>query len=97
MREGAKLVRQAGSSLEAIVDAVKRVAGIIEEIAIGSQEQASGLDDVNQSVAEMDEMTQRNGALVEQTTASAQSMADQAKGLADLVAFFKTGAVHTAA
>ncbi|WP_430398325.1 methyl-accepting chemotaxis protein [Ferrovibrio sp.] len=97
VREGAKLVRQAGSSLEAIVDAVKRVAGIIEEIAIGSQEQASGLDDVNQSVAEMDEMTQRNGALVEQTTASAQSMADQAKGLAELVAFFKVGAAQTPA
>jgi methyl-accepting chemotaxis protein len=91
VREGAKLVGQAGSTLEAIVDSVKRVAAIIEEIAIGSQEQASGLDDVNQSVAEMDEMTQRNGALVEQTTASAQSMADQARGLADLVAFFKLG------
>ncbi|MBP7065352.1 MAG: hypothetical protein KBB36_14390 [Ferrovibrio sp.] len=93
VRDGAKLVGQAGSTLDAIVESVKRVAGIIEEIAIGSQEQASGLDDVNQSVAEMDEMTQRNGALVEQTTASAQSMADQARDLADLVAFFKLGRV----
>ncbi len=91
VREGAKLVGEAGATLEAIVESVKRVAGIIEEIAIGSQEQASGLDDVNQSVAEMDEMTQRNGALVEETTASAQSMADQARGLADLVTFFKLG------
>ncbi len=93
VRDGAKLVGQAGSTLDAIVESVKRVAGIIEEIAIGSQEQASGLDDVNQSVAEMDEMTQRNGALVEETTASAQSMADQARDLADLVAFFKLGRV----
>ncbi|HLT77710.1 MAG TPA: methyl-accepting chemotaxis protein [Ferrovibrio sp.] len=89
VRDGAKLVNKAGESLTAIVDSVKRVAGIIEEISIASQEQASGLDEINDSVATMDEMTQRNGALVEQTTASAQSLADQARELAASITFFK--------
>ncbi len=89
VRDGAKLVNQAGESLTAIVEAVKRVAGIIEEISIASQEQASGLDEINDAVATMDEMTQRNGALVEQTTASAQSLADQARELAASITFFK--------
>ncbi|WP_341910742.1 methyl-accepting chemotaxis protein [Ferrovibrio terrae] len=89
VRDGAKLVNEAGGSLTEIVDAVKRVAGIIEEISIASQEQASGLDEINDSVTQMDEMTQRNGALVEQTTASAQSLADQAKELAASITFFR--------
>jgi methyl-accepting chemotaxis protein len=89
VRDGAKLVHEAGASLTDIVDAVKRVAGIIEEISIASQEQASGLDEINDAVTQMDEMTQRNGALVEQTTASAQSLADQAKELAASITFFR--------
>jgi methyl-accepting chemotaxis protein len=89
VRDGAKLVNEAGGSLSGIVDAVKRVAGIIEEISIASQEQASGLDEINDAVAQMDEMTQRNGALVEETTASAQSLADQARDLAASITFFR--------
>ncbi|WP_290812459.1 methyl-accepting chemotaxis protein [Ferrovibrio sp.] len=89
VRDGAKLVNEAGGSLTEIVDAVKRVAGIIEEISIASQEQASGLDEINDAVTQMDEMTQRNGALVEETTASAQSLADQAKDLAASITFFR--------
>ena len=90
VRAGAKLVNQTGSSLEAIVESVKKAAAIVEEISIASQEQAASLADINGAVAEMDEMTQRNGALVEQTSASAQAMADQARELAGLVAFFRT-------
>ncbi len=89
VRDGAKLVNEAGASLTEIVEAVKRVAGIIEEISVASQEQASGLDEINDAVTQMDEMTQRNGALVEQTTASAQSLADQAKDLAASITFFR--------
>ncbi|WP_300297145.1 methyl-accepting chemotaxis protein [Ferrovibrio sp.] len=89
VRDGAKLVNEAGASLSGIVEAVKRVAGIIEEISIASQEQASGLDEINDAVAQMDEMTQRNGALVEETTASAQSLADQARDLAASITFFR--------
>jgi len=65
------------------------VADIIGEIASASREQATGLDEVNTAVANMDEMTQRNGALVEQTTASAQAMAGQADQLNELVAYFR--------
>ena len=96
VRDGAKLVNEAGVSLTEIVDSVKRVAGIIEEISIASQEQASGLDEINDSVTQMDEMTQRNGALVEETTASAQSLADQAKDLAASITFFRLDQVAEA-
>ncbi|WP_298721169.1 methyl-accepting chemotaxis protein [uncultured Ferrovibrio sp.] len=89
VRDGAKLVNETGRSLTEIVDAVKSVAAIIEEISIASQEQASGLDEINDAVAQMDEMTQHNSALVEETTASAQALADQARELAASITFFK--------
>ncbi|MFN4166537.1 MAG: methyl-accepting chemotaxis protein, partial [Ferrovibrio sp.] len=56
-----------------------------------SREQATGLEQINTAVGQMDEMTQRNGALVEQTSASAQALAEQAAELAALVGFFRTG------
>ena len=74
VREGARLVKQTGESLTEIVTAVKKVADIVGEISSASREQAVGLEEVNTAVSNMDEMTQRNGALVEQTTASAQAM-----------------------
>ena len=89
VREGARLVNQTGENLQEIVTAVKKVADIVSEISSASREQAVGLDEVNTAVANMDEMTQRNGALVEQTTASAQAMARQAQELADLVGQFR--------
>ncbi len=81
VREGGKLVGQAGESLTEIVTA--------------SREQATGLEQVNTAVGSMDEMTQRNGALVEETSASAQSLSQQATQLAQLVSFFKTGSDST--
>ncbi|MFC3677517.1 methyl-accepting chemotaxis protein [Ferrovibrio xuzhouensis] len=89
VREGARLVNQTGQSLTEIVTAVKKVADIIGEISSASREQAVGLEEVNTAVANMDEMTQRNGALVEQTTASAQAMSRQAGELAELVGQFR--------
>lgn len=89
VREGARLVNLTGESLSEIVTAVKKVADIVGEISSASREQAVGLDEVNTAVANMDEMTQRNGALVEQTTASAQAMARQAQELAELVGQFR--------
>jgi len=91
VRQGVQLVNQAGSTLAEIVTAIKKVTDIVGEIAIASQEQSRGLDEVNTAVGNMDEMTQRNGALVEQTTASAQSLANQAQELAGVVAYFKLG------
>ncbi|HEX6959807.1 MAG TPA: methyl-accepting chemotaxis protein [Ferrovibrio sp.] len=89
VREGARLVNLTGGSLAEIVTAVKKVADIIGEITSASREQAVGLEEVNTAVANMDEMTQRNGALVEQTTASSQAMARQAQELAELVGQFR--------
>ncbi|MFC3675662.1 methyl-accepting chemotaxis protein [Ferrovibrio xuzhouensis] len=89
VKSGAQLVNQAGTSLDEIVTAVKKVSDIVAEIAAASTEQARGLEEVNGAVVNMDEMTQRNGALVEETNASAQAMADQARQLAELVGHFR--------
>jgi methyl-accepting chemotaxis protein len=89
VKTGASLVNQTGSSLTEIVTAIKKVSDIVAEIAAASREQATGLDQINTAVGSMDEMTQRNGALVEETSASAQALAGQAKELTRLVAFFR--------
>ena len=86
-----KLVGQAGESLNEIVSAVKKVSDIVAEIAAASREQATGLEQINTAVASMDEMTQRNGALVEETSASAQALSNQAQELAALVQRYRTG------
>ncbi|MFN4277923.1 MAG: methyl-accepting chemotaxis protein [Ferrovibrio sp.] len=91
VREGGKLVGQAGETLTEIVGAVKKVTDIVSEIAAASREQSTGLEQINTAVGQMDEMTQRNGALVEETSASAQALSEQAAELANLVGFFKTG------
>ncbi|MGB0682170.1 MAG: methyl-accepting chemotaxis protein [Magnetovibrionaceae bacterium] len=91
VHEGVDLVNRTGETLGEIVTAVKRVADIVAEISMASQEQAGGLDEVNTAVSSMDEMTQQNAALVEQTTAAAQSLEDQAAGLSRQVAFFGDG------
>jgi len=89
VKTGASLVNQTGSSLADIVSAIKKVSDIVAEIAAASREQATGLDQINTAVGSMDEMTQRNGALVEETSASAQNLADQGRQLSDLVGFFR--------
>jgi len=89
VKTGAALVNQTGQSLTEIVTAIKKVSDIVAEIAAASREQATGLDQINTAVGSMDEMTQRNAALVEETTAAAQSLSGQANELANLVGFFK--------
>jgi methyl-accepting chemotaxis protein len=90
VKAGAALVNQTGASLTEIVTAIKKVSDIVAEIAAASREQAGGLEQVNTAVGSMDEMTQRNGALVEETTAAAQALEGQAHQLAELVGFFRT-------
>jgi methyl-accepting chemotaxis protein len=90
VKTGATLVNQTGGSLTEIVNAIKKVSDIVAEIAAASREQATGLDQINTAVGSMDEMTQRNGALVEETSASAQNLSNQAGELARLVGFFRT-------
>ena len=91
VRDGVGLVQKAGTSLEEIVTSVKKVADIISDIAAASKEQASGIDEVGTAVSNMDEMTQQNAALVEETTAALHSTTAQVDDLKKLVSFFKTG------
>lgn len=80
---------QSGKTLEEIVHSVKRVSDIIAEITAASQEQASGIDQVNKAIMAMDETTQQNAALVEETTSASQSMKEQAKELMRQIKVFK--------
>ncbi|MFC5505028.1 methyl-accepting chemotaxis protein [Bosea massiliensis] len=89
--EGVKLVRQAGEQLSQILAASEKVAATIAEISAASGEQASGIDEMSQAVAHLDEMTQQNAALSEQSAASAGSLASKIGQLNDLVTAFKTG------
>jgi methyl-accepting chemotaxis protein len=88
VKDGVKLVNEAGGSLGEIVASVKRVADIVSEIAAASAEQAAGVEQVNSAVTQMDEMTQKNAALVEESTAAARSLEEQAAELTELMAFF---------
>ncbi|NOY62519.1 MAG: PAS domain-containing protein [Gammaproteobacteria bacterium] len=89
VEDGTRLVDESGKTLEDIVTAVKKVSDIIAEIAAASQEQSSGIEQVNKAVGQMDEVTQQNAALVEEAAAASESMDEQAKGLMELMGFFK--------
>ena len=86
---GTRLVGQAGVTMGEVVDSVRRVTDIMSEIASASAEQSAGIEQVNQSIIEMDGMTQQNAALVEQAAAAAQSLQDQAAELSHVVSIFK--------
>jgi methyl-accepting chemotaxis protein len=88
---GSKQVDQAGVTMNEIVQAVKRVTGIMAEISAASDEQSAGIGQVNQAIVHMDEVTQRNAALVEEAAAAAEAMQDQANTLAEAVSMFKLG------
>lgn len=87
--QGATQVQDTGGTIGALVGEVDKVSGLVVEISAASEEQAAGVRVVNQAVAELDSSTQQNAALVEEASASARSMADQASALAELVAHFK--------
>jgi len=87
--DGSELVNHSGKTLQEIVTSVKRVTDIIAEITAASQEQASGIDQVNTSIMQMDQTTQQNAALVEETTAASQSMRVQSQALMKQVKSFK--------
>jgi methyl-accepting chemotaxis protein len=85
---GSKLVDEAGQTMELIVTSVKQVADIMSEITAASEEQSLGIEQVNEAITQMDEMTMQNAALVEQAAAAAQSMQDEAQVLSKAVAVF---------
>jgi methyl-accepting chemotaxis protein len=90
VESGARLVQDAGSTMQEIVSAVRRVSEVLGEITTAASEQAGGIQSVNEAVNSVDQMTQQNAALVEQSAAAAESMRDQAGKLAKTVEQFRT-------
>ena len=86
--DGTKLVADAGTTMQDIVNSVKKVTDIVSEIAAASQEQSAGIDQVNNAIANMDEVTQQNAALVEQAAAATAAMEQQTQDLINSVAVF---------
>jgi methyl-accepting chemotaxis protein len=88
---GARLVQEAGSTMGDIVASVQRVTDIIGEISAAATEQSTGIGQVNGAIGQLDQMTQQNAALVEQSAAAADSLKDQAVRLAGVVSTFRIG------
>ena len=93
---GVKLVRRAGESLETILAASRKVTGTIQEISAAAGEQANGIEEMSQAVAHLDEMTQANAALAEESAASASALSGRIGELNTLVASFRTGSAAAA-
>jgi len=94
---GSKLVEQAGATMGEVVASVKRVTDIVGEISSASQEQRTGIEQVNHAIVQMEQTTQQNAALVEQAAAAAQSLQDQAHKLTASVSTFKLDETHAMA
>ncbi len=88
---GSKLVDEAGSTMQEVVDSIRQVATLMGGITVASQEQTRGIEQVNVALIEMDGVTQQNAALVEEAAAAAQAMQHQAAALAQLVSVFQLG------
>jgi methyl-accepting chemotaxis protein len=89
VQEGVGLVNQAGSALAEILESIKEVAGVVSGIATASLEQATGIEQVNKALAQMDEVTQENSALVEENAATAKTLEHQSNAMDERVAHFR--------
>ncbi len=86
---GSRQVTEAGSTMQGILDSVQKVTHVVDEIASAAADQSSGIAEVNAAIGNLDQMTQQNAALVEQSAAAAQSLQHQADQLASIVSVFK--------
>jgi methyl-accepting chemotaxis protein len=91
---GNQQASDAGSAMSEILDSVTRITSIMAEIAVASAEQGSGIEQINHAVTQMDDMTQQNAALVEQTAAASSSLQEQAATLVQAMSIFKLGNEH---
>jgi methyl-accepting chemotaxis protein-2 (aspartate sensor receptor) len=96
VENGTRLVQTAGTTMGEIVSSVQRVQDIIGEIASAATEQSEGINSVNTSVVQLDQMTQQNAALVEESAAAAESLKEQAQRLVEAVAVFRVSAQGSA-
>ncbi|HLH96262.1 MAG TPA: nitrate- and nitrite sensing domain-containing protein [Xanthobacteraceae bacterium] len=98
VREGVELVNRAGDALGEIVGQIKQVVGVVAEIAHASSQQATGLDEINKALNQMDEVTQQNSALVEENAATAKTLEHQSQAVSERLAAFRfTSAVTSRA
>jgi methyl-accepting chemotaxis protein len=86
---GTKLVEQAGTTMHAVLESIRRVTDMMTEISAASSEQTSGIEQINQAVTQMDTVTQQNAALVEEAAAAATALQEQAEKLNQVVGFFR--------
>jgi methyl-accepting chemotaxis protein len=94
VESGTRLVTDAGATMEEIVQSVRRVADVISEITAAATEQSSGIAGVNQAIGNLDQMTQQNAALVEESAAAAESLREQADRMKEAVAVFRVASHH---
>jgi methyl-accepting chemotaxis protein len=97
VQTGSRLVDDAGAKMRDVVKQVEQMVRLIGDLANTAQEQSGGLAQINETVAQLDQMTQQNAALVEQAAAASSSLKDQADRLADAVGTFRLGQSATAA
>lgn len=86
---GVMLAQELSKKLEEIGGGIKKVTDLMDEVAAAAQEQSSGINQVNTAMGQVDQVTQQNASLVEETSAAAEELAAQAKGLLDVISFFK--------
>jgi len=96
VEQGTALVDRAGLTMTEVVGSIRRVTDLMGEISAASAEQSSGVSQVGEAVMQMDQTTQQNAALVEQSAAAASSLRTQAEQLVQVVAVFKLGAAGQA-
>jgi methyl-accepting chemotaxis protein len=97
VKEGVELVNQADASLAEIMESIKAVAEVVSDIAAASIEQATGIEQINKALSQMDEATQQNSALVEENAATAKTLENQAEAMDQRVSFFRIEDAPTAA
>jgi methyl-accepting chemotaxis protein len=91
VKDGVDLVNRAGTALNEIVESIKKVADIVSDIATASVEQATGIEQINKALTQMDEVTQQNSALVEENAATAKTLEQQAATMTTEVNLFRVG------
>ena len=88
---GSSLVADAGRTMTEIVDSVQSVSKIVDEISVATNHESGGIAQINQSIGQLDQMTQQNSALVEESAAAAESLRDQAVRLSEICNRFNLG------